>query len=104
MRNRAGITQRCPTGTVEKNIAMLRRPKAGGDVVWDTAVPAGRCVCILTGNLRDDEVFYRANFPSFFIYTGETDIFDPDKGMTDYEQIVRRDGIPYIKNPAGDDG
>ena len=38
------------------------------------------------------------------MYIGETDIFDPDKSMTDYEQIVRRDGIPYIKNPAGDDG
>ncbi len=38
------------------------------------------------------------------MYIGETDICDPDKSMTDYEQIVRRDGIPYIKNPAGDDG
>jgi hypothetical protein len=27
---------------------------------------------------------------------GEIDICDPDKSMTDYEQIVRKDGIPYI--------
>jgi len=43
-------------------------------------------------------------FSSFSGYRGETDICEPDNNMTVYEQFVRMEGIPYIKNPAGDDG
>jgi hypothetical protein len=50
---RGHYSEKCGTGPellndarreqVRPDIARLRRPKAGGDVVWDAAVPAGRC-------------------------------------------------------------
>jgi len=42
------------------HLAMLLRPKAGGDVVWDTAGTERGLGCLLPGYFRDKEEFYRA--------------------------------------------
>jgi len=45
------------------HLAMLLRPKAGGDVVWDSGeAPDGGYGCLLPGYVRDKEEFYRANY------------------------------------------
>jgi hypothetical protein len=63
MRNRAGIIQRFPMGTDEVDIAMLRRPKAGWDVVWDAAGTVGGDIPAFTlAGVRNKEEFNRADF------------------------------------------
>jgi len=62
MRNWAGITQRCPTGTDEVGYSNVTMTESGRDAIWDAAVQAGGCVCILTGNLRDNEKIHRKFF------------------------------------------
>jgi hypothetical protein len=62
MRNRAGITERSPTGTDEVVYSNGTKTKSGGDVVSDS-VRAGRgYVCLLPGNVMDKEEFSRALF------------------------------------------
>jgi hypothetical protein len=46
-------------------IVMLRRPKAGGDVVCDVASADREYACLLPGNFRDKEEFYRVFFSDF---------------------------------------
>jgi len=41
MRNWAGITQRCPTGTDEVGYSNVTMTESGRDAIWDAAVQAG---------------------------------------------------------------
>ena len=53
MRNRAGIIQRCQTGTDEVGYSSVTKTERGGVEVWDAAgTGEGEG---LTGNLRDNE-------------------------------------------------
>jgi len=69
MRNRAGITQRCPTGTNEVEYSNVTKTESGrGCRLGRYGYRKGD---VLTGNLRNKEEFYRTLFSFFFLlYTG----------------------------------